>query len=116
MSHLPNDEEKLAREALTHILSWLGEKAIGCGKFFSPRIAIKFCGGCNPVFERRTVAQILRRDLPNVSWGLPEEDADLLVIINGCLGGCAERPEVQRKALEVLSIRDHFVSDVKKRD
>ena len=105
----------MAREAMAHIRSWLGEKAAGCLKFSGPRLAIKFCGGCNPVFERTAVAQILRRDLPNVSWVLPEEGADLLVVINGCLGGCAERPEVQQKAFEVLTIRDHSVSAIRKR-
>jgi hypothetical protein len=110
-----SEEEKLAREAMAHIRNWLGEKADGCRKFLAPRVAIKFCGGCNPSFERTAVAQILRRDLANVSWVLPEEDADLLVIINGCLGSCAERPEVQQKALEILVIRNHSVSTIIKK-
>ena len=116
MSHRQSEEERLAREAMARIRSWLGEKAIDCRKSFAPRFAIKFCGGCNPVFERTAVAQILRRDLRNVSWVLPEEDADLLVVIDGCLGGCAERPEAPPKGLEVLTIRDHSVSAIKKRD
>ncbi len=115
MSHRPSEEERLAREAMAHIRSWLGKKAAGCRRFLPPRLAIKFCGGCNPVFERRDVAQILRRDLSNVSWVPPEEDAELLIVINGCLRGCAERPEVQQKALEVLTIRDHSVSAIRKR-
>jgi len=116
VSHRQSEEERLAREVMAHIRSWLGKKATNCRKFLAPRLAIKFCGGCNPVFERTAVAQILRRELTNVSWVLPEENADLLVVINGCLGGCAERPEVLQKALEVLSIRDHSVSTIKKRD
>ncbi len=115
MSHRLSEEERLAREAMAQIRSWLGKQATGCRKFLAPRLAIKFCGGCNPAFERTVVAQILRRDLSNVCWGLPEEDADLLVVINGCLRGCAERLEVQQKALEVLTIRDHSVSAIKKR-
>ena len=115
MSHRQSEEERLAREAIAHIRRWLGKKATGRRKFLAPRLTIKFCGGCNPAFERTTVAQILRRGLSHVSWVLPEEDADLLIVINGCLRGCAERPEVQQKALEVLSIRDHSVSAIKKR-
>ncbi len=115
MSQHQSEEEKLAREAMAHIRSWLGERTAGCRKSLAPCLAVKFCGGCNPAFERTAVAQILRRDLPNICWVLPEEDADLLVIINGCLRSCAERPELQQKALEVLTIRDHSVSAIKKR-
>ncbi len=115
MSQGLSEEEKLAREAIAHICSWLEEKASGRRKISAPRLAIKFCGGCNPSFERTAVAQILRRDLRNVSWVLPEEEADLLVIINGCLGSCAERPEVQQTAPENLIIRNHSVSAIKKK-
>jgi len=111
---VPNEEEKLAQEALAHIRSWLGKVAAAGRNFLVPRLAVKFCGGCNPSFERIAVAQILHRDLPDVCWVLPEEEADLLIIINGCLGSCAERPEVQERAFENLIIRNHSVSTIRK--
>ena len=43
------EEEKLAREALVQIRAWL-EKQRGMGENFKPRLAIKFCGGCNPCY------------------------------------------------------------------
>jgi len=110
-----SEEEKLAQEAVAHIRSWLGKRAPACRKNIAPRLAVKFCGGCNPSFERMAVAQILHRDLPDVCWVLPEEEADLLIIINGCLGNCAERPEVQEKAFENLIIRRHSVSAIRQK-
>ncbi len=105
----------MAREAMACIHRWQEEKSSGRRKISAPRLAIKFCGGCNPSFERAAVAEILRRDLRNVSWVSPEEETDLLVIINGCLRSCAERPEVEQKALENLVIRNHSVSAIKKK-
>jgi hypothetical protein len=115
VNEVPSEEEKLAQEALTHIRGWLGKRAAACRRISVPRLAVKFCGGCNPSFERIAVAQILHRALPEVCWVLPEEEADLLIIINGCLGSCAERPEVQERADENLIIRNHSVSTIRKK-
>jgi len=110
-----SEEEKLAQEAVAHIRSWLGKRATAHRETLVPRLAVKFCGGCNPSFERMAVAQILHRDLPDVCWVLPKEEADLLIIINGCLGNCAERPEVQEKAFENLIICKYSVSTIRKK-
>ena len=115
MNGVQSDEENLAQEAMVHIRGWLEKRATACRKYIIPRLAVKFCGGCNPSFERMTVAQILRRNLSGVCWVLPDEEADLLVIINGCLGSCAERPEVQEKAFENLVIRNRSVSTIRKK-
>lgn len=115
MNGTRSDEEKLAREAMAQIRRWMENRAAASRDFIPPRLAVKFCGGCNPSFERTAVAQILRRDLPEVSWVLPEEEADLLIIINGCLGSCAERPEVVATALENLMIRKQSVCPIKKK-
>ena len=114
MNGVPSEEEKLAQETMAHIRRWMGKRAAARRKFLTPRLAVKFCGGCNPSFERMAVAQILYRDLQDVCWVLPEEEADLLIIINGCLGSCAERPEVQERAFENLMISNHSVSTIRK--
>jgi hypothetical protein len=110
-----SDEEKLAQEALLRVRRWLEKRKTASRKIISPRLAVKFCGGCNPSFDRGTVVQMLRRDLPNIRWMPWDEEADLLLIINGCFSGCAARSEVQEKALENLIIRNHSVSTIKKR-
>ncbi len=115
MNGVASDEEKLAQETISQIRRWFEKRETASRKILSPRLAVKFCGGCNPSFDRGAVAQILRRDLPDVRWVPPDEKADLLLIINGCFGSCAERPDVQEKALENLIIRNHSVSAIKKK-
>jgi hypothetical protein len=110
-----NDEEKLAQKAIARIRGWLENRETASRKILGPRLGVKFCGGCNPSFDRMAVAQILRRDLPDVRWVPADEEADLLLIINGCFGSCAERPDVKEKAIENLIIRNHSVSAIKKR-
>jgi hypothetical protein len=107
-----SEEEKLAAEGLKKIHPWLEKEAWG-GSFI-PRLAIKFCGGCNPVFERGEVAKRIREGLSaaqSVSW---EEESDLVLIINGCPTACAERAEIQKRSKASLVIQPGGVSDIEK--
>lgn len=107
-----SEEERLGSEALLRIRNWM-EKRKACGEEDPPRLAIKFCGGCNPVVERGEIAGILRRGLcGGVHWTSPDEEADLLAIISGCLTACADRPEVKTKAANFLIVRADSVSFV----
>lgn len=100
-------EEKLAREVTARIWAWK--------KKIIPVLAVKFCGGCNPDFDRGALAQIIRRELASeVSWVSAQEDTDLLLIVNGCSTGCADRREVQEKAAEFLIIRGNTLSAIQK--
>jgi len=104
------EEEKLAREALVQIRAWL-EKQRGMGENFKPRLAIKFCGGCNPSIERGLVARLILEDLAErVRWVPPDEEADLLLLIGGCQTACVDREEVKRKAARYLGISGSTVS------
>lgn len=95
-------EEFLSQEAVAEIERWLREE----GNFNLPRLAIKFCGGCNPSYERGEVSRIIRERLPKVRLVSADEEADLLIIINGCNSSCAQRPEIEAKGRFCLSIRD----------
>jgi hypothetical protein len=58
------------------------------------RIAIKYCGGCNPAIERGELAFRLAQAIRNeqLDWNLVSlqgQDFDYLVVINGCAVGCA---------------------------
>jgi len=109
------NEEELAQKAIGKIRGWMEkEKTVRGGNFF-PRLAIKFCGGCNPVGERVAIAQIIRKNLSeNAQWVSGEGQVDLLLMIEGCLTGCADRPEIRQRATVFLSIRGHDVSEVEK--
>jgi hypothetical protein len=75
-----SEEEKLASEAVQKIRSWLEKETEGRGGEFSSRLAVKFCGGCNPVLERGELAQGGGgRPCPDHQWmphGLRREGGD----------------------------------------
>ncbi len=54
-------------------------------------IGIRYCGGCNPAYDRsRLVAQLLRR-FPEIAIQYdPERYCALWIVVNGCLTGCAD--------------------------
>ena len=109
-----NEEEKLAREALQKVRVWLEKEKEGRGGRFTPRLAIKFCGGCNPVLERADLARKVREGFPALQWVSREEEPDLVLIINGCPTACAEHAEIQKNARAFLEIQPGGVSEIEK--
>ncbi len=101
-------EEFLAQKAVGEIARWLRE----VGNFNLPRLAIKFCGGCNPSYERGEVSRIVKESLTKVRWVSVDAETDLLIIINGCNTSCAQRPEIEEKGRYCLSIRDGGISKI----
>lgn len=100
-----SDEERLAREAAAKIRAWAEKRRKVSGENLLPRMAIRFCGGCNPAMDRGQVARIIHEDLAGlVRWVPAEEVADLLLVISGCLTACGDRPEITEKAAEYLVI------------
>jgi hypothetical protein len=101
-----SDEEELAGRAIAQIRGWLEEEEESGGEGFIPRLAIKFCGGCNPLIERSFLAETVRKKLAGaVCWVSWEETPDLVLIINGCLTACADRADIQKKARAILEIQ-----------
>ena len=109
-----NEEDRLAGETIQKIRAWLAKETAGGEKSLIPRLAIKFCGGCNPVFERGGLAQKVREGIAAVQWVSWEEEPDLVLIINGCPTACAERAEVQKHSNASLVIQPAGVSDIEK--
>jgi hypothetical protein len=108
------EEEKLAAEALQKIRRWLEKEKEGRGGEFAPRLAIKFCGGCNPLFERGELANKVRQGLSAAQWVSWEEETDLVLIINGCPTACAERAEIRKNSKVCLVIQPGGVTDIEK--
>ena len=99
------EEERLARETVARIRTWAENRKRVPGADSFSRVAIKFCGGCNPNIDRGKVARSIRENLTGlVRWVPSEEEGDLLLIISGCLTACIDRPEVTEKAAEYLAI------------
>ncbi len=109
-----SEEQKLARQALQKIRVWLGnEKEVRRGGSIL-RLAVKYCGGCNPLIERGEVAREIREELPGARWVSWEGESDLLVVINGCPTACAEREEIRKNSKASLVIHPGGVSDIEK--
>ena len=72
------------------------------------RIAIKYCGGCNPEFDRvAAVADMLNR-LADVVEVVPLDDGriDMVVAVEGCPTACADLADLDGKRVVVLSSRE----------
>ncbi|HXZ36092.1 MAG TPA: hypothetical protein VEL68_08745 [Thermodesulfobacteriota bacterium] len=107
-------EEILAGKAVQKIRTWLEKETENRGGDFTTRLAIKFCGGCNPLLEREELAAKVRRGLSASQWVSWEEDSDLVLIINGCPTACADRAQTQKNSRACLVIQPGGVSDIEK--
>jgi hypothetical protein len=57
------------------------------------KIGIKYCGGCNPSYERVEVVQRVQSLFKNrFIFSVNDlQDSDILVLVSGCPRACAER-------------------------
>jgi len=63
------------------------------------KIGIKYCGGCNPNYERVEMAQRVQSLVKDRFLFLlhNQQDLDVLVLMNGCPRACADRGLTQTK-------------------
>ncbi|MCT4594111.1 MAG: hypothetical protein N4A57_07580 [Anaeromicrobium sp.] len=56
------------------------------------KIGIKFCGGCNPRYDRKKVFGRMKVDLEGEQIDLAREDIiyDYIVVLGGCTNCCAD--------------------------
>ncbi len=65
-------------------------------------IAIVFCGNCNPAIDARSVANQVRRLLPECEFQHAESnEAGALLVISGCAVDCATRPRRTMKTVVI---------------
>ena len=56
----------------------------------SKRIAVYYCGGCNPRYDRVGTVRMLAKQFPKLSFSLPDEPpCDGCLAVCGCTTGCA---------------------------
>ena len=98
-------EEILIAEAVSRIRKWLQQKGRRKKGLSPPRLALRFCGGCNPVIERGWVAQRIREELAaEVTWVSGDAEKDLVLIVNGCRTACSDTEEIRsRQPVVVVS-------------
>jgi len=68
------------------------------------RVGVKYCGGCNPEYDRVTlVEQIKERLEGKVSFVLPEsEGVDIILAVHGCRTACADLSGF--RGIEILTV------------
>ena len=72
------------------------------------KCGIKFCGGCNPRFERGAVYRDIKNEMDNIDFTYASEDEiyDILLVIGGCPSCCAsyEQYEVKGNVYKIWDI------------
>ena len=53
------------------------------------RIGVKYCGGCNPMFDRGKMVARLQKDFPSAEIVPADDGNDYAVIVCGCKRACA---------------------------
>ncbi len=64
-------------------------------------IGVKFCGGCNPRFDRRAYYEDTIKRCPSHDFSIAEDGGsyDCLLVIGGCSSCCASCAEYEYKKL-----------------
>jgi hypothetical protein len=62
----------------------------------SKRVALKYCGGCDPAFDRVELFARIRAAADSIEWlSLDDQGFDTVLIIAGCARACPEQnPEI----------------------
>lgn len=72
-------------------------------------IALKYCGGCNPRYDRGSLAEKLATDFPEAelvpSGNLGDRTPDVVAVITGCGSACADHEELAGRLGKVV-LRD----------
>lgn len=61
------------------------------------KIGIKYCGGCNPGYDRKKLVEKLMSEHLEVTFEIARENIlyDIVVVINGCRRACSEHESLK---------------------
>lgn len=72
------------------------------------KCGVRFCGGCNPRFERGEVFRMYKREIPEIefTYASEEDTYDTLLVIGGCQSCCAgyEQYDVKGDVIKLWDI------------
>lgn len=68
------------------------------------KIGVKYCGGCNPSFDRVQFVKLLKKEFADTTFETVERNKnyDLIIVICGCVRACANIMDY--KYMEMLYI------------
>lgn len=72
------------------------------------RVGIKYCGGCNPEYDRVAVVNHIKERLRDkIEIVRPEsEDVDLILSVNGCRTACADLKPFENEIHTITGMGD----------
>ncbi len=58
------------------------------------KVGIKYCGGCNPIIDRKRLVKRVMQKLPtdHIYEFFDFTECDVVLVVNGCTIACAEIP------------------------
>ncbi|MBE6016991.1 MAG: hypothetical protein E7233_05195 [Lachnospiraceae bacterium] len=78
-------------------------------------VYVKYCGGCNPRYDREAFVNELKEGLPQHSFSAQAKDPDVSLIVCGCSCACADKSGCAAP-YGMITVWQHLdVSDIKDR-
>lgn len=73
-------------------------------------VAVKYCGGCNPRYDRAKMVDELQKQYPRITiTGAGEPEPDLVLVVCGCSSRCADHSGLRgRYGKYILSSPEDF--------
>ena len=73
------------------------------------KVYLKYCGGCNPLYDRSVIREKLAADFPCFTFTREEAQANRAVVICGCSRACASVSEAYsgEKPCYITSLKDY---------
>lgn len=65
-------------------------------------IGIKYCGGCNPKFDRKEFVEELKRRHEDVNFEIASDKSnyEFVILVNGCPRACVSKNNYNTKRIE----------------
>ena len=79
-----------------------------------PTVGVKYCGGCNPRYDRVALVQQLAAAFPRLSFShaRPEEPGDILLVVCGCSARCADLTGLEGRPFHICGSGDLKAEEV----
>jgi hypothetical protein len=75
------------------------------------KVAIKFCGGCNPDYDRAAIVKHIKQSLnEKVEFvSLEDKNIDLVLTVEGCKTACADLNAIKATQIRIINNIDDAV-------
>lgn len=67
-------------------------------------LAVKYCGGCNPGYDRIAQVKALQEQFPEITITGPDEaQPDFVLVVCGCAARCAAHAHLTARAIKAVA-------------